>query len=252
MDDAEPPNPEETPMAALAAMEAASQAWIAEAYNLAQARLMGAETDLLKGMIAFNGAGLVSVISLAKGPVGFWGLDVALWLFFMGLACAVACWRISMAQWAMILGVRNIFPLAKAELQKHPIANRPITEVFKTAEDLEKAKTFLEGAVTRIFGKMKAPTKAINRLTQASSLCFAAGALSLALSFQFHGATTTSADLGNQTRAASKPLAKPCTASNVVSVVRSGRESPAPSVGQRNPGLPPTSSLHPAPCNPPQ
>jgi hypothetical protein len=174
-----------TPLTELSKLEERMNPVLSDIASIGQTRLLSAEVDLLKGLIGFNGAGIVAVITLTKTSIPLYSLRISMWLFFIGLGFAVAAWLYSMQQWRLVARIKDLLPAMRASLAKTSYANKPVLEIFSTPEEIDALSQMLIRVIHTSKIKLTAPGRRVAWSIFLSGIAFLLAALSLAVSFQF-------------------------------------------------------------------
>jgi hypothetical protein len=153
--------------------------------DMAKQRLLAAEVDVQRSMIAFNGAGLTSVVSLIKSPVpGVW-THFAAWSFFLGLSFGAASWLLQMRFMSVIYRLPGVFPHLREQLRKSGHHDRTLTELMPDVETTEAVEAAVVAATHHTFARIKRVGRPADIAGYFAFAFFLVGALSLVLGFQF-------------------------------------------------------------------
>jgi hypothetical protein len=121
----------------------------ADDIEISKQRLVAAEGELRRAPIAFNGAGLIAVISLfhLTGMPGV-TLHIAAWIYFAGLCLAVFAWTASRDLGMKVLSIGPTLHLIEAawdEVLHSQSADELNAHNSRMERGIEKVKTWRKG-----------------------------------------------------------------------------------------------------------
>ena len=166
--------------AVLTDLEAALTGRLTDLGEVGKTRKLASEGEMRRGLIAFNGAGLVAIISLGKIGLNSLAVHAALWLFFVGLLSALAGWYADARYHTVVYRLSLVFLALRAKLSKRDdfdqnLDGETYAQVIKSI-----GNAIIKGANTARKG-----SGPIVAFTYVSISAFLLAALLLAMSYQF-------------------------------------------------------------------